>query len=140
MNFVTHNDGNIDIVGTSLQGYLEDVSYEELLRVFGQPGGGDFHKVDAQWEIQFEDGDGPVATIYNWQNGPNYCNAEEATPVHKIRNWHIGGFDNEVLSLIQLAFQGDITHAEFTCPHGEVNFREDAAHPECEEKNETDNS
>jgi len=88
MKYLTHNQKkDIDILGTSLVGEI-NVSYETLKRIFGNPKSGDGYKVDAEWEIEFEDGE--VATIYNYKNGKNY-NGRNGTPKTKIFDWHIGG-------------------------------------------------
>jgi len=74
--------------GTSLKGYL-DISYQDLVMKFGEPPCvGDGYKVDAEWVLQFDDGD--VATIYNYKDGKNY-NGTSGTPVEEITHWHIGG-------------------------------------------------
>lgn len=97
MNFKTHNETNVNAGGTSLQGYVA-VSYDELLSKFGEPTVGDEYKVDAEWEILFEDG--KVATIYNWKDGKNY-NGPDGLEVRHITDWHIGGHDNEVVSRVK---------------------------------------
>ena len=87
--------------GTSLQGYLENVSFWELIDIFGEPDGpsGD-GKTRANWSIKFEekidelelDGElSNVATIYDWKS------TEELT---EVRKWNIGGFkENDYLVL-----------------------------------------
>lgn len=97
MNFKTHNETNVNAGGTSLQGYVS-VSYHELLSKFGEPTVGDAYKIDAEWEILFDDG--KVATIYNWKDGKNY-NGPDGLDVRYITNWHIGGRDKEVVSRVQ---------------------------------------
>ena len=85
--FETHNETEVRVAGTCLQGYI-NATYQELIDVFGKPTKSDGYKVDAEWLIEFEDG--TVATVYNWKNGPNYCGAE-GTPVEYITEWNVGG-------------------------------------------------
>lgn len=97
MNFRTHNDCDIDIDGTHLQGYV-NATYDKLLDVFGLPLDGDGYKVDAEWGIRFDDG--TVASIYNWKNGKNYC-GPEGLDVDQITEWHVGGLFKESVRLVQ---------------------------------------
>lgn len=85
-NFKTHND-NIDWQGGSLQGAIDE-DYRKLKKVFGKPHTSDEYKVDAEWDVLFEDG--TYATIYNYKTGKNY-NGKHGLPKTKIRDWHIGG-------------------------------------------------
>ena len=99
MDFKTHNDVDVDISGTSLMSCI-DVSYQELKKVFGQPivykmSG---EKTDAEWHILFSDG--AVATIYDYKTGINY-EGKHGIPKSKNTNWHIGGFEERVVSLIK---------------------------------------
>ena len=83
MNFKTHNDTDIDTNGTSYQGAIRE-SFEKLLEVFGAPLGASVdNKVDVEWEIEF--GNGIVATIYNWKNGPASMGEDGTNPVRKQR-------------------------------------------------------
>lgn len=92
-----------DAGGTFLQGEL-DISYQELCSVFGKPhSNGDGYKVDAEWILQFNTPDGPVvATIYNYKDGKNY-NGRNGTATSRIREWHIGGKDEQVVTLVRQA-------------------------------------
>jgi hypothetical protein len=92
MKFKTHND-NIPFMGGSLQGYI-DASYIELEEIFGTPTDGDGYKVDAEWEILFDDG--TFCTIYNWKDGENY-NGKNGMPIEDIRDWHIGGNNTDAI-------------------------------------------
>jgi len=85
--FETHNETEVRVAGTCLQGYI-NATYQELIDVFGKPTKSDGYKVDAEWLIEFEDG--TVATVYNWKNGLNYCGAD-GTPVEYITRWNVGG-------------------------------------------------
>jgi len=110
-DYNTHNDLTINIDGTSLKGRI-DASYDELVKVFGNPHNGDEYKTDAQWDIRF--GDGELASIYNYKDGMNYNNVDEGTPfddhdegtpTSDIRDWHIGGHKKEVVGRIYLLLQ-----------------------------------
>ena len=58
--FITHNDTNKWLAGgTSLIGYIT-CSYEDIVKMFGKPTIGDGYKVDAEWNIKWNDG-----TIYS---------------------------------------------------------------------------
>jgi hypothetical protein len=93
MNFVTHNQAEIRIDGTHLQGVV-DISYGMLTELLGPPAEGDGYKTDAEWIVQFEDG--VVITIYNYKNGPSYM-GKHGTPPHLNVDWHIGGFEKSAL-------------------------------------------
>ena len=96
--FYTHNDKNdIVVYGTCLQGAIE-TSYAKLKKILGKPHNGDEYKVDAEWDIEFEDG--TVATIYNWKNGKNY-KGKYGLSKTKITDWHIGGYNSKVLDKVK---------------------------------------
>ena len=92
MEFKTHNDIEIHSLGGLLD-YV-DVTYDDLLRTFGSPHTGDEYKVDAEWDIQFEDG--RIVSIYNYKDGKNYL-GRKGTSVENIYKWHIGGKDRSVI-------------------------------------------
>jgi hypothetical protein len=100
MKFQTHNDTNIRIIGTCLQGYI-DIEYDILVKLFGEPIVGDEYKIDAEWEIIFEDG--TVATIYNYKDGYNYCGEHAPYPdiTKKDNDWHIGGSSKLAVEYIE---------------------------------------
>lgn len=93
MDFQTHNDIDVNINMSHLQGYV-DANWDELVALFGEP---EYlmDKVDWEWSIQFEDG--TVATVYNWKNGPSY--GGYAMP-DRIKTWHIGGFNPHAHTLV----------------------------------------
>lgn len=95
-NFLTHNEKKINVSGTSLIGYV-NTTYSKLFEKFNEPTNGDGYKIDAEWEIEFPDGE--IATIYNWKNGKNYMGSE-GYEVDEITYWHIGGFNNSVVERI----------------------------------------
>lgn len=81
---------NIRLDGTHLQGYV-NVSYNQLINVFGEPNGiHDKYKIDAEWVVEFPAG--IIATIYNYKDGKNYL-GEEGSEVEDINEWHIGGHE-----------------------------------------------
>jgi hypothetical protein len=96
MQFKTHNQKYVRIDGTSLQGYIT-TDYAKLKKAFGKPNNGDEYKIDAEWDIEFDDG--LIATVYNWKDGKAYCGAE-GTPKTKITTWHIGGKSQEAVDRI----------------------------------------
>lgn len=96
MNFQTHNDKHINVVGTYFQGSI-DCDYKKIKSIFGKPHKGDGYKVDAEWNIEFENGE--IATIYNYKDEKNYC-GKEGLPKTKITDWHVGGYNNSVIKLI----------------------------------------
>ena len=102
MEFVTHKTKPIGCTGTCLQGYI-DVSYSKIVDVFGEPSGEhDDYKSDADWVVEFEDG--IIATIYNYKDGKNYL-GRRGTEKEDITDWHIGGFNKEVVELIKNAIK-----------------------------------
>lgn len=112
MKYTTHNNGNIKFQSSWLQGYV-DVSYARLVEVFGNPMNGDGYKVDAEWTILFEDG--TYAIVYNYKDGHNY-NGEDGTPTELITDWHIGGNDERVVSLVNDVVAAPFPAAEDAAP------------------------
>jgi len=98
MQYTTHNDGHVDTDGTSLQGEVT-ATFKELTDLFGAYTEADGHKVDAHWQIKFDDG--LVATVYNYKDGINYC-GESGTPVEQITEWHVGGDKNAAVQRVQI--------------------------------------
>lgn len=100
MNYITHNDEEIDNNMTCLQGYCPvGITYFQLKKLFGKPlpRSGDY-KVEASWTIKFEDG--TVATIYNWKDGVGYLGRRHGTPKSEIILWNIGGFNKEAVTRV----------------------------------------
>lgn len=90
MNYTTENTKFITD-GTCLQGSV-DATYEQLELALGEPMGGSFDgKVQAEWQIQFDDG--KVATIYDWK--------QYGQDVKGVTDWHIGGHDSSVVSRVK---------------------------------------
>jgi len=92
-NYEVLNDDN-KIGGTSLEAYCT-VSYQKLVKEFGQPVCFDDYKTDAEWVVQ--DMDGRVFTVYNYKDGKNYC-GEEGKLVEEIVEWHIGAVSQDGVS------------------------------------------
>jgi hypothetical protein len=71
--------------GSCFKGAVE-VTYGELIMLFGKPSCGESGdgKVQAEWIVTFKDG--RMCTIYDWK--------EYDTPVGGVTNWHLGGHDN----------------------------------------------
>lgn len=84
------------IDGTCGQGSMT-IPYIRLVNLFGEPMPGDEYKVDAEWNIETDDG--TVITIYNWKNGPNYCGSD-GIPVPMITEWNIGGHSRKVCDIL----------------------------------------
>tara|TARA_R100000808_G_scaffold14980_1_gene35026 strand:- start:1231 stop:1533 length:303 start_codon:yes stop_codon:yes gene_type:complete len=97
MNYLTHNDKEINFMGTSYVGEII-VNYNKLVDVFGKSQSWDDYKTDAHWTIEFEDGE--IATIYNWKNGVNYL-GKEGSSTSKIKEWNIGGRSSDVVERIK---------------------------------------
>lgn len=93
MKYQTHRDTVIETEGSFLQGYIRS-DFVELFNTFNSPLMGDGYKVDAEWNIKFEDG--TVATIYNWKNGKNYL-GDAGLELTDMRTWHVGGFSKVAL-------------------------------------------
>lgn len=98
MNFITHNQQRINIGGTSLQGYVS-TRYRDLVAKLGESMQGDGYKVDAEWNLLFEDG--TIATIYNWKNGPAYLG--DMATIGAIDEWNIGGSSPRAVELVKEA-------------------------------------
>ena len=91
MNFSTHNDGRVNINGTSLQGYLE-ADYQTLKAAVGEPMQCGGPKVKWEWCLQFEDEE--IATVYDWKN---YHLSEP----EQVVTWHIGGFNRNIFERVK---------------------------------------
>lgn len=79
-------------IGTSYQGNIT-ATYQSLCNTFGQPqqlqSDSSDCKVRAEWIMQTPHG---IATIYDWK--------EYNTPLQDVTQWHIGGFNKEVVEYI----------------------------------------
>ena len=83
--------------GSSRVSELDGVTYEQLVRTFGEsnfgPSGDD--KVHSEWIIEFtnEFGEKVIATVYDYK--------QYGTPVEEITYWSIGGFKAEAGWLVK---------------------------------------
>lgn len=102
LQYVTHNNADLHISGTCLQGEIR-ATYKELVALFGEPMEGDGYKVDAEWIARF--GDGTVATVYNWKDGINYCGEKDGTPTKEITEWHVGGLSHKAVENVQTTLE-----------------------------------
>ena len=91
-------DNNIQITGTSLQGYLE-ATYDEIADVFGPPVRIYGDKTTCEWDIEFRvmtedetDFEYVVATIYDWKMAPT---------VNSKYRWHIGGRNYQAVECVE---------------------------------------
>jgi len=74
---------------TWYQGEVE-TTYAKLVEIFGKEhSDGDGYKIQARWELEFEDG--TIATIYDWKEGDSYNGQGKGISKEQITNWHIGG-------------------------------------------------
>jgi hypothetical protein len=107
MKFFTHNQLPISINGTCGQGFIE-TTFDELVAKFGKPmeEGFDVIKSDAEWHIQWDDGE--IGTIYNWKNGRNYLGSD-GLETWEITEWNIGGSSSAVVSRIKSIVREDVT-------------------------------
>tara|TARA_Y100000310_G_scaffold136044_1_gene134964 strand:+ start:678 stop:1067 length:390 start_codon:yes stop_codon:yes gene_type:complete len=101
MNYQTHNETQIDVIGTSLMGSI-NLNYHDIVKKLGKPSKSDGYKIDAEWNIEFKDG--TVATLYNWKNGRNYC-GDDGLDTVEIAEWHIGGKSKDALQQVQDLFE-----------------------------------
>ena len=92
----THNDKNIRVGGTGLQGYLNNLEGQQLVEKFGEPLlGHPTDKVEFEWNLLVESDSGYVpVTIYSWKNY-----GEKS--FDQLRLWHVGGKNKGVLDLLR---------------------------------------
>lgn len=96
MHYATHNDTDIDIFGTHLQGYI-DCSYQQLTTLFGEPDPTTSWKVNWEWIIKFDDG--TVATVYDWKSGSRLRDIDGNRDT-AIVQWNIGGHNRKALDYL----------------------------------------
>ena len=101
------NAENGELDGTSLQGQI-DMSYEDMICIFGKPHENDGHKVDAEWSFvaSFWEKDSTEGfmeevefSLYNWKDGRNYCGSE-GLPLSDITDWNIGGRSHKAVDVV----------------------------------------
>jgi len=106
--YVTHNDQHIRVDGTHLLARLSNLSYHRIVEMFGEPSDRfDDYKSDAEWMVQFDDGE--VATIYNYKNGRNYC-GPDAPAKEEITIWNVGGQNKDVVLRLHQLLMKEPTH------------------------------
>lgn len=74
-----------DSVGTYNVGFINDITYGELVEILGQPTFSTTsydEKVQKEWVVDF---DGEIYTIYDWKTYDERYTMEELT------NWNVGG-------------------------------------------------
>jgi hypothetical protein len=74
--------------GTSLQGTIA-ITYDRLVKAFGEPNGSPGDKTNSEWILKFPDG--TIATIYDWKLSQ--------TP-KDLYDWHIGGHSKKAVSAV----------------------------------------
>lgn len=87
---------DVDINMTAYEGQF-DMSYAALCALIGPPtemGSGD-DKVDVTWQLKF--GDGTIASIYNYKDGPAYTGEGS---IEDLTDWHIGGHNSRAADLV----------------------------------------
>ena len=97
------DDVHYPAMGTSLQGRV-DISYKELVEVFGQPNAGDGYKTEAEWIIMTRYG---AATIYDYKEGKTY-NGKDGLNKTEITDWHIGGSNQETVKEVLRALGREV--------------------------------
>jgi hypothetical protein len=101
--------GHANLVGTSLQGYL-DVPFSRVVEVFGEPlTQVDGYKVAFQWSITFADG--TVASIYDYKASSLYDDGQptpEQMRAREFSDWHIGGKDKRADELVRAALTSKV--------------------------------
>jgi len=76
------------INGTSLKGYIEGWSYDDMVHVLGEPtfnepSGDD--KTQVEWVCKFND---QVFTIYDWKT------YDREFTLNELTTWNVGGMEN----------------------------------------------
>ena len=93
--------------GTCYRATIE-VSYQDLVEVWGEPSKGDEYKVEAEWVIRPTRNS--VITIYNYKNSRSYDSSYPE--ITTVREWHIGGHSADVVDrlLKMMAGRAKLTH------------------------------
>lgn len=83
---------NNSIIGTSLQGYTQPLTYDQLVKLFGEPNHeGDGCKVSTEWVLS--DGETTIS-LYDYKEtnlyNSSYPSVEEFRK--QAYEWHIGAF------------------------------------------------
>jgi hypothetical protein len=87
------------INGTSGKGKMDGVTYEQLVRIFGEPNYGPSGdgKTQVEWAVKFinEFDEEVLATIYDWKH--------YGTRPEDVTYWSVGGHKQEALWLVKEA-------------------------------------
>lgn len=81
--------------GTGYKGRIE-ISYQDLVDMWGNPEKGDGYKTEAEWVIRLPKN--KVITIYNYKNSRSYSDTNP--PVTEICEWNVGGRGSDVLDIL----------------------------------------
>ena len=103
-NMKLEKNNNMD--GTHLVGQVE-TTYKNLVEKLGPPHY-DYktsdkltdNKISVEWNLRFPKTN-DVVTIYNWKDGKNYLGDDEGDEVKNITDWHIGGYNSKVVTMIK---------------------------------------
>ena len=82
-------------VGSSYKGTIE-ISYQDLVDIWGEPEKGDAYKTEAEWVIRLPKN--KVITIYNYKSSRSYSDSNP--PVTGLREWHVGGRGSDVIDIL----------------------------------------
>jgi hypothetical protein len=93
-NKISYTNKNVKRSGTHLIGYIQ-LSYKQLVKLFGPPYTFNGDKVDWCWEFKLNNS---VITIYNWKNGPSYGFKIKPS---SIDTWNVGGNYEYDLNILQ---------------------------------------
>lgn len=106
----TFNRGD-DSVGTSLIGYVA-TTYDDLVKLFGEPNTQMNDKVNAQWIIEIHDAADRlwhIVTIYDYKN----------SSIPKLQyHWHVGGLSRDSIEvlrslLVERTFRGIVRNVGY---------------------------
>lgn len=105
MKYKTHNDQEININGTCrakvYRNFGRDITYQDIVNVFGEPMESHCDKADLEWHIQYEDG--TIATIYNYKSGYNYLGKYRNLKNMRGDGWHIGCNNEDAAAMAYFA-------------------------------------
>jgi len=94
LSIIKETGAHVETTGTSLKGEII-ATYDELVQTFGEPRkNGSEDKVTREWNIEFLNNE--IATIYDWK---------DANCLEGVYRWHIGGFNNYVVSDVHHEYQ-----------------------------------
>lgn len=96
--FKLGGDTNRLISGSGFVGKLENITYDQIKSVLGEPTNGlsSDKKIKAEWRIGFDDGEGDIATIYDYKSDKS---PEQNTV------WHVGGKKDKVFKKVKQLFE-----------------------------------